>query len=462
LEAFISVIPVSLQQGGANDPKAYRGGAGAGQATAAHLSRGAAGPLLALPAGGPTPGEDCTMARTPETVTVPYTAAGGDGEQARRSRQAARAWAAFRWGLFASLGALTVYLGLRALVAAQGVLIRALIALFFAVSLDPAVRWLTRQGLRRGLAVAIIFGLTLLLVVGFMVSIIPGLVAQSQTLAADLPRYLDELNQRSSSFRVLNRRFDVSSQVQGLLGSLPSRLGSGLLGFTGRVFGALFGGLTILVLTIYFMADLPRLRSGLVRLMPRTQRARSAEVVDLVFNKVGDYMIGNILISIVAGTAAYAAFLLLDVQFAIPLAILVAVFDLIPMVGATLGAILCVAVAAITTDIWPTTVLVALFFVAYQQLENYVIAPRILRTTVDISAPAVLLAGLIGATVLGLVGALMAIPVAAAVKVLYAQRMAVEEAAAGPPILGPPPGRPTVEGSPGGPTVEGPPGRGSA
>jgi predicted PurR-regulated permease PerM len=402
------------------------------------------------------------MARTPETGTVPFTAAGGDGEQARRSRQTARAWAAFRWGLFASLGALTVYLALRAVVAAQDVLIRALIALFFAVSLDPAVRWLTRRGLRRGLAVAIIFGLAFAALVAFVVSIIPALVTQFQTLTADLPRYLDQLNQRSGSFRILNRRFDVSSQVQGVLGSLPSRLGSGLLGFTGRVFGALFSGLTILVLTIYFMADLPRLRHGLVRLVPRGRRARSAEVVDLVFDKVGDYMIGNILISIVAGIASYVAFLLLGVHFAIPLAIVVAFCDLIPMVGATLGAVLCVAVAAITSDIWPTTVLVALFFVAYQQLENYLIAPRILRTTVDISAAAVLLAGLIGATVLGLVGALMAIPVAAAIKVLYAQRLAVEEAAAGPPVLGPPPGRRGVEGSPGGPTVEGPPGHGTA
>jgi len=371
------------------------------------------------------------MARTPDTGAVPVTAAEGDGERSEEARHA-RDWAAYRWGVLASLGALTVFLGARAVVAAQAVLIRALIALFFAVSLDPAVRWLNRRGVSRGLAVAVIFGLALGLVVGFLVSTIPALVSQFQTLTADLPRYLDELNQRSRGFRILNRQFDLSSQLQGLLGSLPSRLGSGVLGFAGQVFGALFSGLTILVLTIYFMADLPRLRHGLVRLMPRHRRARSAEVVDLVVDKVGDYMIGNILISIVAGVASYVVFLVLGVPFAIPLAILVAFCDLIPMVGATLGAILCVAVTVFAADIWPTSVLVAIFFVAYQQLENYVIAPRILKSTVDISAAAVLLAGLIGATVLGLVGALMAIPVAAAVKVLNAQRMAAEEAAYGP------------------------------
>ena len=368
------------------------------------------------------------MARTPDTGAVPVTGTGGDGERAQ-DRARRRSWAAYRWGLFASLGALTVYLGARAVVAAQAVLIRALIALFFAVSLDPAVRWLNRRGVSRGLAVTIIIGLVVVVAVAFLASIIPELASQFQTFTADLPRYFEQLNQRSRSFRVLNRQFDVSSQIQGLVGSLPSRLGTGLVGFTSRVFGALFSGLTILVLTIYFMADLPRLRSGLVRLMPRHRRARSAEVVSVVVEKVGDYMIGNILISIVAGIASYAAFLVLGVPFPIPLAILVAFCDLIPMVGATLGAILCVAVAAFATDIWPTAVLVALFFVAYQQLENYLIAPRILRSTVDISASAVLLAGLIGATVLGLVGALMAIPVAAAVKVFFAQRMAAEEAA---------------------------------
>jgi len=390
------------------------------------------------------------MARTQDTVTTPVAAAGSDGVRDPDQRRRARIWAAYRWGLFASLGALTVFLGMRAVIAAQAVLIRALIALFFAVSLDPAVRWLNRRGVSRGLAVTIILGLALGFVVVFLISIIPSLVSQFQTFTTDLPRYLEQLNQRSRGFRVLNQQLDVSSQIQSLVGSLPQRLGTGLLGFTSKVAGALFSGLTILVLTIYFMADLPRLQSGLVRLMPRHRRARAAEVVDVVVDKVGDYMIGNILISIVAGIASYAAFLLLGVPFPIPLAVLVAFCDLIPMVGATLGAVLCVAVAAFATDIWPTTVLVALFFVAYQQLENYLIAPRILRSTVDISAAAVLLAGLIGATVLGLVGALMAIPVAAAVKVLYAQRVAAEEAAhapaSAPAPAGPEPGAPPGAG----------------
>jgi predicted PurR-regulated permease PerM len=113
----------------------------------------------------------------------------------------------------------------------------------------------------------------------------------------------------------------------------------------------------------------------------------------------------------------------------VPLAFVVALCDLIPMIGATLGAVAGVGAALLTTDLWPTTVIVALFFVGYQQLENYVIAPRILRHTVSLSAAAVLLAGLIGGTVLGLIGALMAIPVAAGLKVVLAEQLRARDSA---------------------------------
>jgi predicted PurR-regulated permease PerM len=207
----------------------------------------------------------------------------------------------YQWGLFAGLGLLTVLLASLAVYAARAVLIRVLVAMFFAVSLDPAVRYLERHGVRRGWAVTLIFVLALAVVVLFLVSVIPPLVAQFQSLLADLPGYVNELSQRFRGFRILNQRLDLTQQVSSLASSLPRTLGSGLLGFSSRVFGALFGGLTILVLTIYFMSDLPRLRHGLVRLFPPGRRARSGEIVELVFNKVGDYMIGNILISIVAG-----------------------------------------------------------------------------------------------------------------------------------------------------------------
>jgi predicted PurR-regulated permease PerM len=335
-----------------------------------------------------------------------------------------------RSGALVSLGAAGTVIGLYALYTVRAILVRVLIALFIAVSLDPAVRWLTRRGMRRGVAVTLIFLLAFALAAAFLISVIPPLVTQGRSLADDLPGYLGRLQGRSSQFRELNDRYNISDQLQGLVGSLPGRLGSGLLGFTSRVFGAVFNSLTVLVFAVYFMADMPRIRNGLVRLFPVERRPRAHRVVDLVVDKVGGYMIGNIIISLIAGVASYIAFSLLGVPFAVPLAFVVAICDLIPMIGATLGAVIGVTVAVFSTDLWHT-ILVAAFFVAYQQLENYLIAPRVLKTTVELGAAAVLIAGLIGATVLGLVGALMAIPIAAAVNVLLNERLLAHETAAG-------------------------------
>jgi predicted PurR-regulated permease PerM len=347
----------------------------------------------------------------------------------------------FRWGAFASLGVVATLAAAAAVYTARAVLIRTAIAIFVAISLDPAVRFLVRRGVRRSVAVTIIFVIVLALTTAFLMSVIPAMVSQFRGLVDDLPGYLTQLQDRSTRFRELSDRYNLTKQIQSIISSLPSRLGSGLFGLTGRIFGALFSTLTVLVLSIYFMADLPRLRNGLVRLFPRARRERMGRIADVVIDKVGAYMIGNILISLVAGLAAFVCFTALRVPFAVPLAFVVALTDLIPMIGATLGAIIAVILTLFTSKLWPTTVLVALFFVVYQQLENYLIAPRILRSTVNLSAAAVLVAGLIGATALGLVGALMAIPVAAAMKVLLTEELQARDAAeakidAGPAVSG--------------------------
>jgi predicted PurR-regulated permease PerM len=365
----------------------------------------------------------------------------------------------FRSGALVSLGAATTVIALYALYTVRAILVRILIALFIAISLDPAVRVLARRGVRRGVAVTLIFLLAFALAAAFLTSVIPPLVTQFRNLSDDLPDYLHRLQANSSQFRELNDRYHVSDQLQGLVGTLPGRLGSGVLGFTSRVFGAVFNTLTVLVFTVYFMADMPRIRNGVVRLFPVSRRPQARQVVDLVVDKVGGYMIGNIIISLIAGVASFIAFSLLGVPFAVPLAFVVALCDLIPMIGATLGAVIGVTVAVFSTDLWHT-ILVAAFFIAYQQLENYLIAPRVLKTTVELGAAAVLIAGLIGATVLGLVGALMAIPVAAAFNVLLNERLLAHEAAAGvsPAALavaeGGGPGAATQDGAPPAPAEE--------
>ena len=359
-----------------------------------------------------------------------------DGPEPAREPKAGnrvRPMTMFRWGAYVSMGALAVFAAAAAVYTTRAVLVRVLIALFVAISLDPAVRMLTRRGMRRGLAVLLIFLIAGGLVAAFLMSVVPAMVHQFQALVNDFPGYLANLQERSARFRGLSDRLHLTSRVQGFLADLPGQLGSGLLGFTRRLFGALFSTLTVLVLTIYFMADLPRLRHGVMRLFPHAHRAKFGRISDVMVDKVGAYMIGNLLISLAAGVAAFVVLELLGVPFAVPLAFVVALCDLIPMIGATLGAVACVLATLLTTELWPTAVIVAIFFVAYQQLENYLIAPRILRHTVSLSAAAVLLAGLIGGTVLGLVGALMAIPIAAGLKVVLSEQLHARDAASPPP-----------------------------
>ena len=346
----------------------------------------------------------------------------------------------FRWGVYVSLGVLAVALVTISVYNTRGILIEVLIALFIAVSLDPAVRQLNRWGVRRGWAVVVILLITTGIVAGFLVSVIPSMVHQFQVLIHDFPGYVKTLQDRSPSFRSFSDRYHLTTRIEDLLASLPGKISTGALTFTRRLFGALFNTLTVLVLTIYFMADLPRLRQSAARLFPKAHRAEVAKITDVMVDKVGAYMIGNLAISLFAGLATFVTFTALGLPFAVPVAFAVAVFDLIPMIGATLGAIVCVGVALLTSNLWPETVIVALFFVGYQQLENYLIAPRVQKQAVSLSAAAVLLAGLIGATVLGLIGALMAIPIAAALKVIFAERLAIRDAADPHPDLDPGPG----------------------
>jgi predicted PurR-regulated permease PerM len=324
----------------------------------------------------------------------------------------------FRWAVAAGLGLLAVWLGYRVVLAMGDVVVQVVIAVFIAVSLDPAVRWMIRHGARRGQAVAVILLSFVALLALFLWVVLPPLIHQGTSLTSDFPGYLDRLRERSPSLASLEDRFHLQDKIHDFATTAPSKLGQQALGFGQRFLGALLSTLLVLVLTIYFMVDLPRLRRGLVRLFPKRQRHTVEGAVNVVVDKVGAYMIGNLIISAIAGTAALIAMLALRVPFALPLAVFVALADLIPMVGATLGAVVCVIVAFASTELWPNTILLIVFFVVYQQVENYLIVPRIMRGNVKMSSLGVLLAALLGGRILGLIGALMAIPIAAAIGVI--------------------------------------------
>jgi predicted PurR-regulated permease PerM len=335
-----------------------------------------------------------------------------------------------RWGFFAGVGLLLAYGAALTLLQARNLLVLILAAMFLAVSLDPAVRWLVARGLPRGLAVAVILLVVGAILTAFLVSVIPHLVGQFTTLVHTLPSYLAKLADRSRRYQDLNTRYHLSQRLEGVVAQLPQRLASGALGLTSRILGGLIALLTVLVFTIYFLLDLPRLRRGVVRLFTVDRRARYAAMVDIVVDKVGAYMIGRLAIGLMGGLVAGIALAVLGVPYALPLAILIGLLDVVPLLGHPVGSVIAVLVALFTVPLWPTTVLLILVLLAYQQVENYLIGPRILGHTVEISSAAVLLATLLGAAVLGVVGALMAIPIAAAVKVLLVQQIDQHEAAA--------------------------------
>jgi predicted PurR-regulated permease PerM len=334
----------------------------------------------------------------------------------------------FRKGLYTSLGVLVTAAAGAAVYLARDVLIRALIALFLAISLDTIVRLLTRWRMPRGLAVVVVFLVMVISVAAFLSAVIPTMVEQFHTLMKNLPSYVANWENRSTSLHRVSDKLHLTRQIDSAVKVLPTRFSHGLFGATGRVLSGILSTLTVGVLTVYFLADLPRLRRGGAKLAPRDYRDRLSRIVDVTVDKVGAYTVGNIVVSLIAGLAAFAALTALRIPLALALAFLVALTDLIPSIGATLGAVICLLVALPTTHLWPNVVLLAVFFVVYQMLENYLIAPRVMHGSVQLRAGAVLLATLIGGSALGVVGALMAIPIAAAAQQLLSERLQIRDA----------------------------------
>jgi predicted PurR-regulated permease PerM len=332
-----------------------------------------------------------------------------------RGQESARA---FRLGVAGTAGGVAVLVAVFAVYSVRQILVLALIALFVAISLEPAVHGLTSRGVPRWLAVSIVlFGL-ILLVAGFVAAVMPAVVGQAGELIQRLPGYIETAREKSQTIKIFGEKVPVAEKITTWLADLPSHIGTALLHFAGKFLGVLSSTLLVVVLATYFVADLPRLRRGAVRLFPERMRDQARTVVDVVVDRVGGYMIGNLVVSLIAGVVSLGAFLILDIPYALPLAVVVAVLDLVPLVGATIAAVFCTVIAGLTVDLWPNAVLLLAFFIAYQQAENYWIAPRVMRSSVDLPAVAVLLAGLLGATILGLVGALMAIPIAAAIRII--------------------------------------------
>ena len=301
----------------------------------------------------------------------------------------------------------------------RSLLMLVFIALFLAVGMDPAIRRLQGWGLKRGQAVAVI----LLGIVGFLAAffaaVVPPLVEQVTEFATNLPEYVRDLAENNERVREYVSEQNIAERLKAATQNIPAQIGSSfgtVLGVAGSVLASIFNTLTVLVLTIYFSLSFTKIREGSLRLIPQSKRERVQSMMDPILTKIGGYIAGNVVVSIVAGVVSFAFLTVAGVPFPVALALWVAIADLIPLVGATLGAVPAVIVAFF--DSTPTGFATLTFFVVYQQLENYVVAPRVMTKAVDLSPAAVLVAALAGASLLGVPGVLMAIPAAAAVKLI--------------------------------------------
>jgi predicted PurR-regulated permease PerM len=298
----------------------------------------------------------------------------------------------------------------------RNILLLVLVSTVLAVGLDPQVRWLQRRHLSRGWAVAIIGLLGLGFLALFAWLVIPQAVRQAHELARDFPGYLDRVRHSTGLLGTLEARYHLSDRLQQASSRLPDLALGKLPSITAGAGSVIANTLTVAALTGYFLVGLERGHTSATAIVAGRHADRNVRILDECLERIGGYVSGNIFISIIAGTLAFIVLEILGVPFAAALAVWVAIADLIPGVGAMLGAVVCVIVALFSSV--ADGIAVAVYFIVYQRLENYLLLPRVMTKAIDLSAPTVIITLLIGSSLAGLAGALIALPIAAALKVI--------------------------------------------
>jgi predicted PurR-regulated permease PerM len=322
----------------------------------------------------------------------------------------------FMVGFTGGLGVLLAYAAFLGIRNAASILVLILISLFLAIGLHPAVVRLRSWGLPRGLAVAVVTLTVVLLLCGGLFALVPPLITQSTQFVEQLPGYLGELR-RNPTINDLVQRYDLIGRLQSAASAQTiGRALGGVFGGARLIFGTLFNVLTVLVLTIYFMAAFERVKRAAYQLVPASRRDRVRLIGDEILAKVGAYMVGALAIAVLAGVTTFAFALVVGLAYPFALAVVVAVCDLIPQIGATLGAVI-VSIVGFATSL-TVGIACVVFFVVYQQVENYLIYPKVMRRSVEVSDLAAVLAALLGVALFGVVGALVAIPLVAAIQLI--------------------------------------------
>jgi predicted PurR-regulated permease PerM len=295
------------------------------------------------------------------------------------------------------------------------------LATFVAVAAAGPVNRLSRR-MPRGLAIALVYAGIVLAPIVMALILLPPVVEQGTKLANDTPRYVRNLNaefQKNDQLRKLNQDYDVTAKLESAAGDLTGRLGqaAGTLADIGaRVVSSVFALITIIVLSIFMVGRGREWRDALLARRPPDEAERIRRATDRIASAVGGYVGGALAQAAIAGTVAFAVLEILGVPSPLALALVVALLDVIPLVGATLGAII-VGIVTLFSDFPTDTIVWAAFAIAYQQFENYVVQPRIQSRAVQLDPFFVVIAALFGGALFGVVGALLAIPAAAAIQI---------------------------------------------
>ena len=313
----------------------------------------------------------------------------------------------------------------------RSVLVMLLVSLFISFAMEPAVKWLVQHRWRRGAATAVVFAISIVVLLGAFGSVIPVLINQVSGLLESLPRSVSDLNGLLVRVPLIDFQLDPNGDLNQELLRLGRELGSGDLASvaTGNVLGAagsvvglgatalslFFQGLTVLLVSFYMVADGPRFRATLARPLPPHRQRELLAIWEIAVAKTGGYIYSRLLLALTATVVTSIVLMVLGVPYPLPLGLWVGVSGaFIPVVGTYLGGVLVLLVAAGDKPVNALWVLV--FFIIYQQLENYVIAPRLTAVTMDVHPALAFVSVIIGATLLGAVGALLALPATAIIK----------------------------------------------
>jgi predicted PurR-regulated permease PerM len=322
----------------------------------------------------------------------------------------------FMIGLYGAFGVAVAYGLIEVVVRARSVLIIIGLAFFIAAGLDPIVGWLVRHRMPRWAAVLTVIVAGLAIAGAFLAAAIPPLANEATALAHQIPHYMHDLQNRNSQLGKLNLKYHIQDRLTKLVSNGGGSLVGGVLGAGALVLTTASAILAIIVLSIYFLAGLPQIKMFTYRLIPHSRRPRAILIGDEIFAKVGGYVLGNFITSVIAGLGTYLWLLAWGVPYPILLGMFVAFLDLIPVIGSTIGGAV-VSLVALTVSL-PVALATLAFYTGYRLAEDYLIVPRIMGRTVELPAIVSLVAVLIGGVLLGIVGALVAIPVAAAVRLL--------------------------------------------